>query len=394
MLAAVIASESVKHATDDTLAKRTCAAGALDTPRNDFVFHKPVRQRKPEWDTQWDVAGRIVGSVHHVGDRSFAPYYVPSSTCSTRGSVPTFPKREVSKQYWEGNPSLHWAAPEEDLIDMDNEHACRNAITTQGFAKGTQKHLNSNFFGNPNLYGLAPQCYQYWRYMPSLSQLFSLHSAAASNFGQNFLSTGLLFAGADRQFMDFVMTAVPAAKTFLEFGTASGITSVYLGTAAGMRGGTLTTIDIHDARSPQAKAVWNDRYMRRIYADLLLAASTDCRPFSCVAANQTVIQAVAAADIWLIDNGIKDKETFLYARHAPIGCIAVVHDMTMDRTQFDLFDQPFRFYGYQPIFTDLAMSMGSHLRAWVRTKEKVAAQHEANLREPPQVFPRAGGFAR
>ena len=44
------------------------------------------------------------------------------------------------------------------------------------------------------------------------------------------------------------------------------------------------------------------------------------------------MKAVSSADVWLIDNGMKDKEVFLYARHAPLGCIALVHDLVQDRT--------------------------------------------------------------
>jgi len=71
---------------------------------------------------------------------------------------------------------------------------------------------------------------------------------------------------------------------------------------------------------------------------------------------------------------------------------ALVHDMAIDRTQFDLFDQTFRYYGYQSVYTELAMSMGSHLRAWVRVNLKAPEAVAATLKEPPQVHPQAGGY--
>ena len=155
-----------------------------------------------------------------------------------------------------------------------------------------------------------------------------------------------------------------------------------------MRGGVLVTFDIGDSRSAQAKAVWDDQYMIRKYEDLLEAEGV-CRPFNCTPTNEVVIKHVSDADIWLIDNGIKDKETFLYAKYAPIGSCAIVHDMSMDITQFDLFNQPFSYWGYESIYLDFAMSVGSHLRAWKRTSHAGRGKH----REPQQSFGSTGGYA-
>ena len=60
--------------------------------------------------------------------------------------------------------------------------------------------------------------------------------------------------------------------------------------------------------------------------------------------------------------------------------------------QYNLFDSPFRFHGYEPLFTELAMSMGSHLRAWVRVAHKAPPAVAAVLTEPKQVHSHKGGY--
>ena len=399
----------VEDQTDDALTRRGCHGGgvggafyATSERRPGFGFHEPVRpwaKRDAKWDAK---TYSPKPAVRLVEDRSYAPYYVPAPTCplQQRTATPT-PQAAPERAWYKYSPSYYWADPAEPLLDPNDQQRCAAALRSMELpavhlggdtAKRVDQLVNKRKRSSPDLWGLAAQCYQYWRYMPSMSQLTSLHGLGYSNFGQTILSAGVLFSGSDREFLDFVLMARPEAMNMVEFGTASGITSVYLGTAAGMRGGKLTTIDIRDVRSPQAKAVWNDRYMHRIYGDLLAQVGSECRAFSCVAVNGSIVEAVSSAHVWLVDNGRKDKEVFLYARHAPLGCIALVHDMVQDRTQYNLFDAPFRLHGYEPLFTELAMSMGSHLRAWVRVAHKAPPDVAAKLKEPGQVHHSSRGY--
>lgn len=285
--------------------------------------------------------------------------------------------------YWQPNPSAYWSNPPIQLIRMSDFESCRKAFNWKGLDK-----FPWHFAEQLNLVGLSPRCYKFWRYLPSLHQYMSLYGAGVSNFGQDVYSTFLMFSGQDRTFLDFVLVAFPAKIKIVEFGTASGITSVYLGISAKMRDGDLKTFDITDNRVSQAKAVWNDSYMIRIYEDILEAAAV-CYPFNCTAVNKATIAAVSQADIWLIDNGIKDKETFLYAKFLPIGSIALVHDMTMSEEQYFIFNQVFLYWGYEGVFKDFAESMGTHLRAWQRVSKK----SKTSLVEPSVFHPAHSGMS-
>jgi len=295
------------------------------------------------------------------------------------------------KEYWSGNPGVVWADATEPLISMADLADCQRAFDWKD-VKEMPGGVRQDTFSNPNLVGLSPRCYQYWRYQPSWYQYTSMYSAATGNFGLDAYASSVMMNGGDKLFLDFLLMSEPRKTMFAEFGTAGGLTSIYVGIAMAMRGGRLYTFDILDTRKPEAKVVWNDTWMVRMYEDILEAAGP-CRAFSCTATNLKVADVIRQSDFWLVDNGIKDKEVFLYAKYLKIGGLAFVHDMYSDPEQYDLFDQPFRYYGYEAVYLDFAVAMGSHLRAWRRVRERASQEEMMTLNEPRQTHPARGGYA-
>ena len=99
------------------------------------------------------------------------------------------------------------------------------------------------------------------------------------------------FGHGDRILLDFVLSRHRAdVRHIAEFGTGGGVTSFYLGVAAALRGGTLDTFDVVDARAPDVLKVWLPS-MRFHKADLAGAV-----------ANDAVDAAIRAASVVLVDH--------------------------------------------------------------------------------------------
>jgi len=119
----------------------------------------------------------------------------------------------------------------------------------------------------------------------------------------------------DLLFLEYVLSLNQDFKILVEFGTFSGITSVYLGTAALMRDGEFYTYDnsIHHPR-PIAKKVWRKGF-NAVTIDLLDHAQKE------------VIKVISKPNVFLdIDNGNKGLEAELYGNHLRVGSGFVIHD--------------------------------------------------------------------
>ena len=106
-------------------------------------------------------------------------------------------------------------------------------------------------------------------------------------------------------------------RNIAEFGTGVGITSFYLGVAAALRGGTLDTFDVVDARAADVLKVWLPS-MRFHKADLAGAV-----------ANDAVDAAIRAASVVLVDH--VDRLEFcrdVVAPRLPRRGLLLVHDFT------------------------------------------------------------------
>lgn len=117
-------------------------------------------------------------------------------------------------------------------------------------------------------FDLHPLCYDYWQHLEDrtaqqfLEDMLNVNSAARGTFGVRHELQE--FGHGDRMFLDFLLSRFldPSASGrspgFAEFGTLRGVTSLYLGMAARLRGGTLATFDVEDFRAPEVKAAWLD----------------------------------------------------------------------------------------------------------------------------------------
>jgi hypothetical protein len=217
---------------------------------------------------------------------------------------------------------------------------------------------------------LHPRCHSLLQYTPTLPQLVALNSAARGVFGMD--ATASLFGQADIFFLHYTLVAFPEARSIVEFGTASGTTSLWLGMAARVRGGVFHTIEYfnNDGRTAASKAAWLEQ-MNFVQDDLLASRGVCARRSpgelagTCVPCSRRIAEIVSSSDYLLIDNGDKIREAGLWAKFVPVGGIALVHDNT--DTQWDApYDELFAAQGFTKIFTDIAYSVGSHLRAWRR----------------------------
>ena len=247
--------------------------------------------------------------------------------------------------------------------------------------------LQEHTWQNANQIGLSPRCHEFWRYQPTLYQYGNGRSAGSGLFGQDVYSSGVQLSQLDTTFLNFIMISNPEAKHFVELGTGGGTTAVYMGIAAKMRGGKLTTIDNQDTRTAQAKAVWQDDYMLREYVDFSASSqSEDCHQFQCTPKTKDVVNQLENTDIWLVHNhSLRDKIVYMYAKSAPVGAICVVHGLTMDNRLYDIFNSTFQYYGYQQVFREFAESVGTNLRAWRRVTIELNSEFLRkiqNKREP------------
>ena len=105
-----------------------------------------------------------------------------------------------------------------------------------------------------------------------MGHLFGMHSPDKSTNSDNRQVGMLAFSVADFAFFDFVVSQHPelmyvpmiyisSLSNFTEFGTASGITSLYIGMIAKIRGGNLITFDCRNTRSKESLRGWLDGVM-------------------------------------------------------------------------------------------------------------------------------------
>lgn len=182
--------------------------------------------------------------------------------------------------------------------------------------------------------------------------------------------------------LDFVFAAHAEAANIVEFGTALGVTSLYLGMVARMRGGELVTYDYlnslagwaTDCRIPSVRKAWLDNM--HFKQDDLLATRQACKTRgpeelagTCVPCSADVARDVAGADVFLVDNGDKIREASLYAKYLRRGAVIMVHDHCGPWGEaYEALLPPF---GFKPMYGPFASHIGSCLRIWVRTSGDV-----------------------
>jgi hypothetical protein len=221
-----------------------------------------------------------------------------------------------------------------------------------------------------NFIQMHAACYDMWERLPTLNVYSNKIYGVGGVFGH--MGKGALMSKADYIILDFVFGAHQEAANILEFGTALGVTSLYLGMVARMRGGQLVTYDYldTDCRSASVKKGWLDNM--HFKQDDLLATRAACKTRgpeelagTCVPCSASVARDVAGADVFLVDNGEKIREASLYAKYLRRGGVIMVHDHCgpWGEAYEDLLPP----FGFKPVYGPFASHIGSCLRAWVRT---------------------------
>ena len=198
-----------------------------------------------------------------------------------------------------------------------------------------------------------PRCMEEWKNTPSLYSMMDVLSAARSTFGQPYGQSA--FGHGDKMLVEFIMQRHSSFKRMVEFGTWTGITTMYFGMTAALRSGTLTSFDIADQRTVEVKKSWlNSSFF--ILADL-----EDPKNINAKAAN-----AVKQADFLFNDGWNKDVESALYAKYLKVGAGLLEHDFSYDheRKQAGYFLEQL---GFEAKYESIAKHFNSCARFWIRT---------------------------
>jgi hypothetical protein len=220
------------------------------------------------------------------------------------------------------------------------------------------------------------KCYEEWmNNMPTLYSMLDVLSSSRSTFGSHY--TEQAFGHGDKLFVEFVMQRHEYFKNLVEFGTWTGVTSLFFGMIAGLRGGTLTTIDIADQRSLPVLNIWLDNMYFHL-ADLENENNVD----------KGTIKALTKADFLFNDGWNKHIEAKIYTDYLPLGAGYLEHDYSYDHTR----SQKKYFLnklGFEIMYEDVAIHFNSCARFWIRTSvpetSKAKVDRVAHLQKKPAL---------
>ena len=274
----------------------------------------------------------------NIGNGSYM-YYVQANT-------------HAQAQQWQDANFLIAARPPSHCTDTGRFTiitTCSDKVAAQFKAPASGM---TNAIQTPPLHN--PQCYEEWKdNKPSLYEMMNVLSAARSTFGTPY--TAQAFGHGDKLFVEFILQRHTHFKRMVEFGTWTGVTSMFFGLAAALRRGSLTTFDIADQRSTAVLSVWLHAMSFQL-ADLEDATHI----------NAKVVRAVERADLLFNDGWHKNVEAELYADSLPVGAGYLEHDFSYDhgRRQEGYFLQAL---GFEARYEDVAVHMNSCARFWIRT---------------------------
>lgn len=208
-------------------------------------------------------------------------------------------------------------------------------------------------------FGFAPLCYGVtWHggYKPEYS---CTNSASRGVFGVDYAQQE--FGHGDRTVLDFVLNRHRFARgDFVEVGTFGGVTSLYLGVAASLRGASLDTFDVVDVRKPNVVATWLPNMKFH------LGDANARRPVSHI-----MDVALRNASVVLVDHA--DRLSFAAEIAAPrlqTDAVLLVHDFTAfagpNNTLHSLWDDTLEPFGFFRVYDELKRSVCSSLAVYAR----------------------------
>lgn len=159
----------------------------------------------------------------------------------------------------------------------------------------------------------------------------------------------------DWLFLDAVLSSKPKWNNIVETGTYYGLTSLYLGVVAELRGGQVHTFDRIDQRLQNILNAWPD-CVHFCHEDIL---GQFCSELSRWASRPNTFV--------FFDNGDKVKEVHIYAKRLDVGSGFVIHDCGLEWKEEDLM-YPVTEWGCSEYMKDVALELGTSCRCYVRTK--------------------------
>ena len=194
----------------------------------------------------------------------------------------------------------------------------------EGFS-GIPREASPDSDPDPNVnFEFTPLCYNSWdsgvSYNAFRTKNLMVTSSARGMFGSD--HTTQQFGHGDRIVLDFVLSKHRYGSNMVELGTFGGVTALYLGMVARIRGGFLDTFDIQDDRGSPVKAAWLDN-MRFHEGNANSAAGT----------GEIAAAAVRGAGLVLVDHA--DRLDFTVRTVAPNlaqSSVLVVHDFPPEGT--------------------------------------------------------------
>jgi len=212
----------------------------------------------------------------------------------------------------------------------------------------------------------SAKTYGEWQRDPTLQEFMSLRNVGRSVFGIGGEEDERILMGfADRLFLDFILVR-QRWQNIVEFGTWTGLTSLYLGISAALKGQTFITYDFKDYRLEEVKGLWHPVMEFELVNLLGVEPQEDNRPVERVSGDwrpvQSVIERVSRPDtLLLVDNGSKKDEARLYCPYLQPGSGFLIHDWDVEVTMEDIFEVVGQ-NNFQLAYNDMAEMFGSHLR--------------------------------
>ena len=216
----------------------------------------------------------------------------------------------------------------------------------------------------------SPKTYDTWDGWPTLQEFMSLRNVGRSLFGVGGdPDEQILMGAADRLFLEFVLVKHQWVH-LVEFGTWTGLTSLYLGVSAALKGQSFITYDFKDYRREEVKDTWHPVMEFELVNLLGVEPEEDNRPVSDVPEDwQPVLSVVERVSrpntLLLVDNGNKKAETRLYCPHLQPESGFLIHDWDVEVGIEDI-RETVEQNNFQMAYNDVAEMLGSHLRFFVR----------------------------
>mmetsp|Transcript_55464 Transcript_55464/g.109964 ORF Transcript_55464/g.109964 Transcript_55464/m.109964 type:complete len:404 (+) Transcript_55464:166-1377(+) len=267
---------------------------------------------------------------------------------------------------------------------------CRQAIRDRAFKQ--DKFYNKMQMGGGDdgddeaeswvTFELAPLCYDEWPKTTNHDFLTSNMLITASNRGMFGVDYSMQqFGMGDRSMLDWVLdkhrSAFVSHPNIVEMGTFGGVTALYLGMAAGLRGGRLDTFDVGDFRSVAVVKNWlpnmkfhlgNANLLPEYSPSGVLVSNQGDSSELTVATGDVAAELIRECSLVLVDHA--DRLWFTRVIVAPNlrrGAVIVVHDFPPGGTTEEQWDHELGLLGLSRRYASVQGAFESRLATFVHS---------------------------